>query len=154
MSYRTKMLIPVVGMIFVLGYVAIKVVSGEADEIERMLPATVNNLSEASSIEVKYGNGHLAMSGSFAVSKAKPDEIERKAVLAGAGSYAEAKGKAEIEVSKMKNGAMDQELEIEINGLGAATEYRLFLDGQEIGAFTTDAKGIAEIEFNGYSPAK
>jgi len=148
------MLIPVVGMIFVLGYAAIKVVSGEADEIERMLPATVNNLAEASSIEIRDGNGQTAMSGSFAVSKEKPDEIERKAILAGAGSYAQARGKAEIEVSKMKNGAMDQELEIEINGLATATEFKLFLDGQEIGAFTTDARGIAELEFNGYSPAK
>lgn len=148
MSYRTKMLIPVVGMIIVLSYAAIKVMTSQADEIERSLPPSITNLADAATIEIKTESGEVALSGNFTASSSKPDEVERKAVLTGAGAYANASGKAEIEISKMKNGAVGQELEIEVSRLAAGTTFSLFVDGQEVGTFTTDAKGGAEIEFS------
>jgi hypothetical protein len=154
MNYKIKMLIPVVGMIVVLSYAAIKVVSSEADEIEQRLPPSITNLAQANTVEIKDGSGQVVLSGNFSASNSKPDEVERKAVLAGTGAGASATGKAEIEISKMKNGATEQEIEIEVSRLTAATAFSLFVDGQEVGTFTTDAKGEAEIEFSSNSPSK
>lgn len=155
MSYRTKMFIPVLGMVMVLGYAAIKVASGQAaDEIEKSLPASITNLAEASTIEIKDAGGQTVLSGNFAASSSKPDEIERKASLTGTGAYANATGKAEIEISKTENGATEHEVEIEVSRLTAGTTFQIFVGGQEIGTFTTDSKGGAEIEFSSINPSK
>lgn len=154
MSYKVKMLIPVLGMVMVLGYAAIKVVSSEADEIERMLPPSITNLASANTVEIKDGSGQVVLSGNFVDSDAKPDEVEKKAVLSGAGANTNATGKAEIEISKMKNGVTEQELEVEVSRLTAMAAFSLFVDGQEVGTFTTDAKGGAEIEFSSNSTSK
>jgi hypothetical protein len=146
MRYRTKRLIPIIGMLILIGLVAINVVKGDGDEQRLPLPPGVSNLAEAKLIEIKDGAGQVVLSGSFISADGDGREIERTATLSGAG--AQARGKAEIEISTGDDGSKDQELEITVESLAAGAAFSVFLDGQDVARFTTDRRGGAEVEIS------
>jgi hypothetical protein len=144
MSYRVKMLLPVVGM-FLLGCVVVAAVAGEGGEIKQPLPASLDDLAAVRLVEVRDAAGQIVLGGSFTMATKKNGDVEGEATLAATGVDADAVGKAEVEVST-KNGNLDKELEIEVTKLAPGTTFNLFVDGQQAAVFTTDQQGAAELE--------
>lgn len=147
MSYKTKILIPILGILLVIGYAVAKVVTTDADEIKQALPANLN-LAEIKRVEVKDGGGQTVLSGDFGAAVTKGNEVERLAVLAGTGVDADAKGEAETEVSTQTNGVVEMEFELTVERLAAGATYKLIVDEQEIASFTTNHQGEAELELS------
>jgi hypothetical protein len=148
MTYRTKMIIPIVGLILVIGYAAIRVVSGSDDDIKQPLPATLSNLADVKSIEIRDASGQVVLAGSFSESTDVGGERERFAQLSPTGVDADAKGAAEVEIKTGAGAIAEQELEIGIEHLAAGASFKLFIDGQEVTSFTTNSRGEAELEMS------
>jgi hypothetical protein len=142
------MLITALGILLVFSYAAINVVNGDADDTERPLPPTLTDLAAAKVVEVKDAGGQVVLSGSFTKSSDVGGELEHTAILNSTGVDADAKGVAETEVSKKNDGFIEQELEVKVEGLAAQAVFTLFIDGQEVASFTTDARGEAELEMS------
>lgn len=147
MSYRTKMLIPIIGLLIVIGYATIRIASGN-DDIKQPLPATLNNLAELRSIEIRDADGQVVLTGSFSDTTDVGGEKERFAQLSPTSVDADAKGAAEIEIKTRAGATAEQELEINVERLAAGATFKVFIDGQEITSFTTDARGEAELEMS------
>jgi hypothetical protein len=119
-----------------------------ADESAQALRAEAGDLSTATTVEVRDASGRAVLSGSLAAAATDADgDLERKAPLAAMDGTAAA-GEAEIEISKARSGAVEQELEVDVKGLAASTAYTIHVDGRAAGAFTTDASGEAEVELS------
>lgn len=79
MSYRVKMIIPLVGMFFVFGFAAICVIRA-APEVKQALPQSVGDLGVVKLVEVKDAGGQVILNGNtifrtvyqFAAQAAKP----------------------------------------------------------------------------------
>lgn len=147
MKYKTKTVLPIIGMAILIVIAAIAVATGDADEVKHPLPATLTNLVDVKMVEIKDSSDQVILSGSFSAPTQTGGELERKAALTSAGVDSDASGQAEIEVAT-KNGVTEQELDLEVNNLAAGASFRLFVDGQEITAFTTSPQGDAELEFS------
>ena len=148
MSGRKKAIISIIGMILILGYAAINVLSNGSDELKLPWPATLASLADVKLVEIKDGGGLVVLRGNFGASTTtKTGEIERQASLVGTAADADAIGKAEIEISS-RNNVTDQEMEIEVKRLSASTEFSLVIDGQQVATFTTDRDGEAELEMS------
>lgn len=148
MTYRAKMLIPVVGLMLVIGYAAIRVVSGNDDDIKQPLPATIGNLADAKSIEIRDASGQVVLAGNFSESTDVGGERERFAQLSPTAVDPDAKGAAEIEIKTGAGATTEQELELGAERLAPGASYKLFIDGQEVTTFTTDSRGDAELEMS------
>jgi hypothetical protein len=112
-------------------------------ETRATLPASLGDLSRASSVEVKDGAGRVVLRGAFGAEAADKDgDRERKAALAP--SAGPAKGEAEIEVSAKD--APVVELEVDVEGLAAGQTFTVHVDGVQAATLTTDAGGGAEVE--------
>lgn len=147
MKYKTKTILPIIGMAIIIGIAAIAVATGDADEVKHPLPTTLSNLADVKLIEIKDSGDQIILSGSFTAVSQTGDEFERKAALTSAGVDPDARGEAEIDIAT-KNGVTEQELDLEVNNLAASASFKLFVDGQEITAFTTSPQGDAELEFS------
>lgn len=145
MSYRMKMVLPVIGM-FLLGCVVVLAVRKESREIKQPLPQSLDDLAAVRLIEVKDAGGQTVLSGSFTVVTKKTGEIEGEAMLAATGVDADATGKAEVEVSTKRDGSVGKELEVEVRNLAPGANFNLFVDGQQVTVFMTDPHGVAELE--------
>lgn len=146
MNYKTKMLISAIGMVLVMSYAAMNIVSGDADEVKRSLPPALSNLANVNTIEIKDGEGQTVLSGSFGAATDEPDEIERTAMLTRTSVDGDATGHAEIEISKER--VPEHKLEVTVKRLAAGAAYKIVIDGQEIASFTVSAAGEAELEFS------
>jgi hypothetical protein len=144
MSYRVKMILPVVGM-FLLGCVVVAAVRGEGREIKRPLPQSLDNLAAVRLVEIRDAAGRTVLGGSFTTATKKNGDIEGEATLAATGVDADAAGKAEVEVST-RGGNVDKELEVEVSKLAPGATFNLFVDGQEAAVITTNHRGAAELE--------
>lgn len=148
MSYRVKMMLPVVGM-FLLGCVVVAAVTRESREIKQPLPASLDNLAAVRLVEVRDAAGQTVLGGSFTMKTKKNGDIEGEATLAAAGAHADAAGKAEVEVST-RNGDVEKELEVEVSNLAPGATYSLFIDGQQAAVITTNPRGAAELEMTNH----
>ncbi|HXG68452.1 MAG TPA: hypothetical protein VNO70_25380 [Blastocatellia bacterium] len=148
MSYRMKMILPIIGMVLVIGYAAIRVVSSNVQEVEQPLPPALNNLADAKLIEIKDAGGQVVLSGNFVLITTVGDETERVATLTAAGSDPDARGIAEIEITQTNNAVAEQELELTVEQLTAGAAFRVFVDNQEAASFTANHQGVAEVEFS------
>ena len=146
MSYRVKMILPVVGM-FLLACVVVAAVSNEGGEIKQPLPSSLENLGAAKLIEVKDAAGQLILGGSFVMTTKKNGDVEGEATLAATGAHAEAAGKAEVEVST-RDGRVEKELEVEVRNLAPGASFGVFVDGQQAATFTTNPRGAAKLELS------
>jgi hypothetical protein len=144
MSYRVKMMLPVVGM-FLLGCVVVAAVTGEGGEIKQPLPASLDDLAAVRLVEIKDAGGQVVLGGSFTMATKANGDIEGEATLAATGAHADAAGKAEVEVST-RNGDVEKELEVEVSKLAPGTTFNLFIDGQQAAVITTNPRGHAELE--------
>lgn len=146
MSYQTKKIIPVAGMLLVMCYAAMNIVTGSADEIKLPLPPALGNLADVNTVEIKDANGQTVLTGSFGAATDEPDEVERTAMLTRTSADGDATGWAEIEISKER--VPEQELEVTLKRLAAGAAYKLVVDGHEIASFNASAAGEAELEFS------
>ena len=144
MSYRVKMMLPVVGM-FLLGCVVVAAVTREGREIKQPLPASLDNLAAVKLVEVRDASGQIVLGGSFTMTTKKNGDVEGEATLAATGALANAAGKAEVEVST-RDGNVEKELEVEVSRLAPGATYNLFVDGQQAAVITTNPRGHAELE--------
>lgn len=146
MSYRVKTMIPVIIMLFSFGYVVVALNRSGAQEIRQPLPPALD-LAAAKLIEIRDAGGQVVLNGNMITTETERDgDIERIAPLVSTGVIADAKGKAEIEVSTERNGMLERDLEVEVYSLAAGTSYNLFIDGQQIASFSTNGRGAAELE--------
>ena len=146
MSYRLKMILPLVGMFF-LGYVVVVAV-GEESEIKQPLPSSLDDLAAVKLIEIKDAGGQTVLGGSFTIVTKRNRNVEGEATLAPTGVDADAAGKAEVEVSAKKGGRVEKELEVEVRNLAPGANFSLFIDGQQVAGFTTNPRGAAELELS------
>jgi len=122
-----------------------------AQRINQPLPPALNRLSEAKLVEIKDEAGQVVLSGEFSTVSDAKNEIERVATLSGAGA---AKGKAEIELVKSGATFSKQELEVALEGLTAAANFKLFVDDAEVIPFTTNKSGKAAMKFSSKNAKK
>jgi hypothetical protein len=148
MSYRWKMILPVVGMFLLFGYVALAVVRSRTDEIKQPLPPFLHDLAAVRLVEIRDASGQVVLSGNFTTTTGKDGDLEGEAPLTATGVDADAVGKAEVEVSTVKYGAVDKELEVAVRDLTPGTTFNLFVDGQQATSFTADHRGAAELEMS------
>jgi len=114
--------------------------------INKPLSPALDRLPEARLVEVKDDAGQVILTGTFVTSSDTNTEIERTAALAGDGTNA--KGKAEIELVKQGDGFSKQELEVAMEGLAKSTDFKLYVDGNEVIAFTANKAGKASLKFS------
>jgi hypothetical protein len=148
MSYRVKMILPVVGM-FLLGCVVVAAVTGEVRELRQPLPASLDDLAAVRLVEVRDAAGQIVLRGSFTMATQTNGDVEGEATLAATGVDEDAAGKAEVEVST-RNGNVDKELEVEVSKLAPGTTFNLFIDGQQAAIITTNQRGAAELEMTSH----
>ena len=103
-----------------------------ASMVKATLPAGVD-LSGAQRVEVRDANGDVVASGTF---------VDQKADLAGTRT----KGKIVLEVTK-KNGITRQEVEGTVEGLAPTSAYKVYIDGKDVGSFTSNKNGKRGIKF-------
>jgi hypothetical protein len=70
MSYRVKMLLPVVGT-FLLGCAVVAAVRGESREIKQPLPPSLDDLAAVRLVEVRDAAGQIVLGGSFKMATKK-----------------------------------------------------------------------------------
>ena len=144
MSYRLKMMLPVVGM-FLLGCVVVAAVTGEGREIKQPLPQSLDDLTAVRLVEVRDAAGQSVLGGSFTMTTKRNGDVEAEAALTATGADADAAGKAEVEVST-RNGNVEKELEVEVNRLAPGATFNVFIDGRQAAVITTNPRGHAELE--------
>lgn len=155
MSYRVKRILPLVGMLLLCGYAAFAVIrsGNKVQEVKQPLPYYVSDLAAAKLVEIKDAAGQIVLSGNFIVENKRDGGVEGKALLTATGINAGAKGEAEFEVSKNRNGATEKELEVSVRKLAPATSFSMFVDGKQVATFSTNQRGAAEVEMKD-APAK
>ena len=147
MSYKLKVVLPVVGM-FLLGCVVVAAVRNEGGELKQPLPQSLDDLASVKQIDVRDAGGQVLLSGSFTMT-AKPNRnVEGEATLAPTSAGADAAGKAEVEVSTKRDGRVEKELEVEVRNLAPGASFSVFVDGQQVAGFTTNPRGAAELELS------
>ena len=145
MSYRVKMILPVVGM-FLVACAAVAAITGGGREIKQPLPPSLDNLAAVKLLEIRDGGGRVVLAGNFTTTTKRDGDVEGAAPLAASGVDPDAAGEAEIEIANKKNSVVEKELEVEVRNLSANTSYGLFVDGRQAAVFTTDPRGKAELE--------
>ena len=144
MKVRFKFLLIISALIVA----AAAVVYSNPQRTKQALPPALNRLSEARLVEVKDANDKVVLTGNLSTTSDTKNEIERTATLAGTGVDPDAKGKAEIELVKKDNGFAKEELEITVEQLAPAAGFKLYVDGNEVSAFTTSKGGKASLKFS------
>jgi hypothetical protein len=118
-----------------------------AEDQKHPLPAEVGDLSNAAEVEVRDGAGQAVLRGKLEVDTDDNRELEKLAKLAAAGGGA-GSGEAEVEVKRNASGAAErQEVEETVEKLAPSTTFTIHVDGRQVGSFSTDAQGKAEVEF-------
>jgi hypothetical protein len=135
-------------MLLLCGYAAVAVIrtGNKVREVKEPLPSSVGDLAAVKLVEIKDAAGQIVLGGSFTVENKQNGEVEGKAVLAGTGVNAAAKGEAEFEVSPKRSGATEKELEVSVRKLAPGTTFALFVDGRRLTTFSTNHLGAAKLE--------
>lgn len=147
MSYRLKMILPVVGM-FLLGCAVVAAVRNEGGEHKQPLPPSLSDLASVKQIEIRDAGGQVVLNGSFAMTTRPNRNVEGEATLAPTGADADAAGKAEVEVSTKRGGRVEKELEVEVHNLAPGASFGVFVDGRQAAVFATNPRGAAELELS------
>jgi hypothetical protein len=130
------------------------VVISHAQRINKPLPPTLNRLLEAKLVEIKDEAGEVVLSGEFTTASDTKIEIERVATLTGPEGATGVKGEAEIELVKNGDQFSKQELEVAVEGLPKAANFKLFVDDVEVIPFATNKSGKAAMKFSDKSEKK
>jgi hypothetical protein len=133
-----------VGILVVCGALGLIIQHEKGTEIPRAEPR-LRNLSTATRIEILDRSSQRVLFGEFrALPPTGSSEAAHAAPLMASGG--DAVGRAEIELVRHPNGSLVQELEVDVAGLGANALFDVSIDGEWIGAFSTDRRGTAELE--------
>lgn len=146
MNYRIKMIFPAIGMLLLFGIVVFAV-SGSRD-VKQPLPPALNDLASIKTVEIKDAGGQVVLNGNFTTWTERDGDLKGKARLNSTNVIANARGEAEFEVSRERNGFIEKDLDVEVDDLAADTTYNLIIDGRQITSFSTNRRGDAELEFN------
>jgi hypothetical protein len=96
--------------------------------------------------EVRDTQDQVVLRGSFVeTAAAGGDDIERKAVLATAGTDADASGEVEVE-SCRNTDCRSQEVEFSVVNVQPGASFRFVIDGKVFATVTADSRGRAEVE--------
>ena len=95
--------------------------------------------------QVRNAQGHVVLSGKFAVNEEDDDDIERKAPLVASSAAAGASGEAEVELSGSGAGRK-QEVEFAVKGVTPGATYTFVIDGKVFATVTADSRGRASFE--------
>jgi hypothetical protein len=114
-------------------------------DLNRRMDARLRNLSTATRIEIHDRASQRVLFGEFRPHPlgASTEAVQSAPLMASVG---DAVGRAEIELVRHPNGALVQELEVDVAGLVANASFDVTIDGEWIGTFQTDHSGIAELE--------
>lgn len=131
------------GMLIVCGALALTI--QQRDRVDLRVDARLRNLSNATRIEIHDRASRRVLVGEFRQQPlgASSEAAQSAPLMASSG---DAVGRAEIELVRHPNGALVQELEVDVAGLVANASFDVSIDGEWIGAFQTDPLGIAELE--------
>ncbi len=146
MNYSIKMIIPVIGMFLIFGIVVFAV-SGMRD-VRQPLPNALNDLASIKTVEIRDAGGQVVLNGNFTTWTERDGDLNGEALLNRGNSTANARGEADFEVSRERNGFIEKDLDVEVDDLAADTTYNLIIDGQQITSFSTNRRGDAELEFH------
>lgn len=116
-----------------------------AQKVNAPLPTDIPDMSNAQFMIIKDAAGNTVLRGRLVRQPPDGDEIERECVLVGTGEFAKVEGEGEVEVKQVGE-YLEQQVEFEIEGMPPKTTYTVFIDAHEVGTFTTDAHGSAEVE--------
>jgi hypothetical protein len=143
---RTRMVVLLAAIVATAGIASVWVQGTfAAQSNEASLPVDVGDLSNAATVEVKDSSGAVVLTGHFVEAPEDDDDVERKATLTGSGTTASSKGEAEIEVSRNDN-RLVQDVEVSVSNLNPGVTYTVFIDAKQVGTFTTNKSGKAEME--------
>lgn len=133
-----------VGILLVCGALGLTIQQSKQRDTPAM-EARVRNLSNAGRIEIRDRAKQRVLYGEFrSTAPATSTDVAHAAQLMAASG--DAVGRAEIELAHHPNGALVQELEVDVAGLLANAIFDVAIDGEWIGAFMTDRDGNAELE--------
>ena len=140
-----KVISPVVGAFVVSG--ALAVAWAAPDDKKQQWPAEAGDLAQAAAVEILDAAGQVVLTGRFGADETDDDgDRERKAVLSPASGSA--KGEAEVEIGAEAGGVVEQELEVELEGLPGGATFGVRVDGRAVATLTTDARGRAKTEWS------
>ncbi len=146
MNYSLKMVFPMIGMLLLFGIVVFAVSSSR--DVKQPLPPALNDLASIKTVEIRDAGGQVVLNGNFTTWTERDGDLNGKALLNRANSTANARGEADFEVSRERNGFIEKDLDVEVDDLAADTTYNLIIDGQQITSFSTNRRGDAELEFH------
>lgn len=110
----------------------------------------LRNLSMAAAIEIRDASSRRVMRGEFQELVTQTADRRRAAQLLS--DDESSVGKAEVEVTRLANGVLVQELEVDVDGLARNATYSVLVDGVVTGVFRTNPFGGAELERYGRVP--
>jgi hypothetical protein len=102
------------------------------------------NFANATTAEVRDGQGQVVLRGQFAPVDEDDDDVERKATLTATGADADAAGEAEVEYEKDTPAV--QEVEFSVRNVQPGATYTFVIDGTDVATATADNRGRAEVE--------
>lgn len=102
------------------------------------------DLSSASVVEIRDVSRRPLLEGRFELSSTTSASVLKTAQLLA--EEGEGVGKVEIELVRHPNGAMVQELEVDVDGLPTQAAFAVLVDGVHTGWLRTDALGAGEFE--------
>jgi hypothetical protein len=112
--------------------------------VEQALEPAFPSLALADTVEIKDQKGLVMLSGSFATTSEKRDELERTAML-GNPANKSWKGVAEIDIDRKDGQVTDDEIELSVKGLPKDTNCTLIINRLEVSRFMTNDDGKAEV---------
>ena len=144
MQGEHKIIFSFAGILTVCGALAFGIQQQDRLEAPRV-ESRFRNLTNATRIEIHDRRTQRVLYGEFRQQlPAASVEAAHSAPLVA--SIGDAVGRAEIELVRHPNGALVQELEVDVAGLLANAIFDVSIDGEWIGTFFTDAMGVAELE--------
>jgi hypothetical protein len=110
------------------------------------LPPQLNDMSEATFVEIRRVDGTVVMSGELRSRVDALGNVEKDAALLGP-QREQVVGEIEIEIPRRDAADQRQELEVDVISLRPNTTYHVILNDRPVAAFDTDDRGSVDVEF-------
>ena len=105
------------------------------------------DLSDATIVEIRTGDGAVAMSGELRNHVDSLGNIEKDAALLG-GKGEQVIGEIEIEIPRKDAADQRQELEVDVISLTPRSTYPVIVNDKAVASFVTDDRGSVDVEFH------
>jgi hypothetical protein len=141
----TRQWIPAGGLLATVAAAAYAVV-----QLSAQAQPPTGDFTNASTAFVRDAQGQTVLQGQFMAPVEEDGGLERRAMLAPAGSDADAAGEAEVEFAR--TGATKQEVEFTVRNLQPDATFVFAIDGTDVASAKTDRRGRAEVELDVWMP--